>query len=308
MPRDIVLRAFYQDLVGDETFELWVQHESDGWVLSIVGEVVVASGHQDFSLFSLVSGDTYTAQIRLKRSGRYRTGYLSGDPDSWPSASRCEFVTGALEGVGAPTINSGTWSRTSSISQKIELNITPDDNAVDIAVYRDDVQIGVASAPFFGAFSFEDIDPTLGAEYAYIVKHIVVLSGLTGPSSNEVDVFSGPLPIAGFVMSSGPTDYGEYEIDWTSDARTYRAEDDYLCVGTTYSLLTGGAALVTGPHTETKEPTALPVGGTQSIFFHCRMRAEVTAFTVTDVSDWTTITITMEIDDPDDDTGFNTCP
>lgn len=307
MSRDVTLRAVYQDLAGDETYELWLKHDTDAWILAVTGDVVLTMGHQDHTLLTLVTGDPYAAQLRLKRAGRYRTGYLSGNPDAWPAQSRCEFVPGALEGVGAPTIDSAIWSRTSDVSQKIQLTITPDDNDIDIAIYRDGVEHVVVAAPFVGAFTYDDVNPTIATEFEYTAAH-KVSGGLLGAFSAPVDCFAGPLPPTGFVQTSGPTTYGEYTVDWDNDGRTNRIEDDYLCVATSWALVTGGAAVIAGPLIETKEPTALPAGGTQGVVFNARIRAEVTAFTVTDVSDWETIAIAMEIDDPDDDTNFDTCP
>ena len=308
MARDVTLRAAYQDLAGDETFELWLKHESDAWLLGMTGDVELAEdGTQDFVLLTLTAGDTYVAQLRLKRAGRYRTGYLSGNPDAWPAQSRCEFTPGALEGVGAPFIVSAIWSRTSSVSQKIAVTITPDNDDIDINVYRDGVLIGTVEAPHVGDVEYNDVDPPLGVEYEYTAAH-VVSGGLIGTVSGPEDCFAGPLPPTGFVQTSSPTNYGSYEVTWDDDGRDNRIEDDYLCVATDWALVTGGAAVVTGPLTETKESTETPAGGTQAVAFHARIRATETAFTVDDVSDWVMITIDMEIDDPDDDTNFDTCP
>jgi hypothetical protein len=307
MARDVTLRAVYSDLAGDETYELWLKHESDPWLLGVTGDVVLDVDHQDFTLLTLTAGDTYVAQLRLKRAGRYRTGYLSGNPDAWPAQSRCEFTPGALEGVGAPLAVSAVWSRTSSVSQKIAFTITPDDPDIDLNVYRDGILVGTIAAPHVGDVVYNDVDPTIAVEYEYTAAH-VVSGGLIGPVSGPQDCFAGPLPPVGFVQTSGPTTYGEYTVDWLDDGRSNRIEDDYLCVATAWALVTGGAAVTTGPLTETKEPTALPAGGTQAVAFHARIRATETAFTVDDVSDWVTINIDMEIDDPDDNTNFDTCP
>lgn len=307
MARDVTLRAYYTDLAGDETFELWLKHESDAWLLGMTGDVVLDVDHQDFTLLTLTTGDTYVAQLRLKRAGRYRTGYLSGNPDTWPAQSRCEFTPGALEGVGAPLAVSTIWSRTSSVSQKIAFTITPDNDAIDLNVYRDGILIGTVAAPHVGDVIYNDVDPTIAIEYEYTAAH-VVSGGLIGPVSAPLDCFAGPLPPTGFVQTSAPSTYGEYTVDWDNDGRNNRIEDDYLCVATAWALVTGGAAVVGGPLTETKEPTALPAGGTQAIALHARIRATETAFTVDDVSDWVMINIDMEIDDPDDNTNFDTCP
>lgn len=308
MARDVTLRATFQELVGDETYEFWLQHEDDEWELNQAGDVELTMGHQDYLIPGLIAGDNYAAQVRLKRAGRYRVGYLTSNPDSWPAQSRCDFVPGALVGVGAPVINSATWSRTAVDSQKIAVNVTPDDINVDVAIFRDGVEIAVVPAPLASPFTYDDVDPPIATEYTYTAFHKTT-GGLYGPISNSVDTYSGPPAIAGFVQTSAVDNYGTYEVNWTDDGRTYQLQDDYLCVGTTYAFQVGGeAGFVTGPHEVGKEIEVIPEGATQAISFHCRMRPKVTAFTVEDFGPWTEITIDMEIDDPDDNTNFNTCP
>lgn len=105
MSRLITLRATFDELFGDETYELWLKHGTNPWTVFDTGVVALTSGHQDFALDELVEGDTYKAQIRLVRDGRVRLAYQSSDPSVWPASSLITFVVGALTSVGSPTLS-----------------------------------------------------------------------------------------------------------------------------------------------------------------------------------------------------------
>lgn len=301
MSRDVTLRATMSDLVGDETYELWLKHESADWALFATGDVDVDEEYeQDFVLQELVDGDDYVAQIRLKRAGRYRVGYLTANPDTWPSASRCEFIPGALEGVGAPTIASGVWERTDADSTQITLTITPDDVTKDLKILRDGVEIGTVVAPLT---AYIDHDPTLGVNHVYIAKHTVGF--LDSNPSAPFDVFAGPPVPADASMTSAPDDYGAYTLGWDADGEAVRGQHDFLCDGTYVNSFVGGPTTASTKDV-TIEVTEMPPGATQTANFHARVRREVTTFGITDVSDWVVINIAMLIDDPNTD--YHSCP
>lgn len=307
MARDVTLRSTFSSLVGDETYEMWLKHETDPWFLHSTGDVDPDDDDQQEFLLSALSEDAdYSAQLRLKHSGRYRAGWLTSNPDTWPSSSRIDFTTGALAGVGAPVFNSAVWSRTSGVATKSALSINADDLTKDLKVFRNGVAIHTIAAPHVNPVLYDDVDPPLGEALAYSAKHTAGF--LDGPESNVIDIFSGPPTIAGLVQTSAVDHYGTYEVDWTNDGRTYQLEDDYLCAGNFAFEVGGAAGFIAGPHEVAKEDNILPPGATQAILFHMRMRAKVTSFAVEDYSAWTTIVINMEIDDPDDTTNFNTCP
>lgn len=307
MARDVTLRTTYTALVGDETFELWLKHEADAWFLHSTGDVDPDEDSQQTFLLSALAEDAdYSAQFRLKRAGRYRAGWLTSNPDTWPSSSRIDFTTGALEGVDPPVLNSVAWSRTDADSTKVAVSINASDLTKDLKVFRNGVAIHTIAAPHVNPVLWDDVDPPLGETLTYLAKHTVGF--LDSAPSNDEDVFTGPAPIAGLVRTSAIDNYGTYEVDWTNDGRTYQLQDDYLC-SEVFSFEVGGAAgFVAGPHEVNKELTLIPAGATQAIAFHARMRAKVTTFGTVDYSDWTTVLIEMEIDDPDTDTFFNTCP
>lgn len=306
MARDITLRATMSDLVGDETYELWLKHESSAWFLEDSGDVMVDMDlQQDFLISTLVEGDSYVAQMRLKRAGRYRAGYLTADPDTWPSESRCEFVPGALEGVGAPTMNSASWSRTSSIATRITLSINAADLTKDIKVYRDGGFIGTITHPHTNPVTFIDANPALGVNHTYTAKHTVGF--LDGPESGPVECFAGPLPPADFVRTTIDTEYGHYDLAWSASGDDVQTQDDFLCPGGPFvNTIIGPGRTSASVLTVYKEVTLTPPGGTQSVDFTARARRYITSFTVEDVSDWVEAAITMLINDDNPD--FNTCP
>lgn len=304
MARDVTLQATMDELVGDETYELWLKHNTDAWELQDTGDVDIdIDSHQDFLLQSLVQGDDYVAQIRLKRAGRYRVGYITSNPDSWPSGSRCEFTPGALEGIDAPTIVSGAWARLDVDSTRITLTITPFDAAKDIKVLRDSVEVGIIEAPHLGDVTYQDDDPTLGVNHVYTAKHTVGF--LDSDPSAPLNVFAGP-PVPDSVSRTSPDDqYGHYQLAWDADSETVRGQDDFLC-DTVYVDSIGGGPTTASTADIVIEGTETPPGGTQSVSFHARVRREVTSFSVTDVSDWVTVAVTMLIDD--DNTDYHSCP
>jgi hypothetical protein len=305
MARDVTLRATASDLVGDETYELWLKHETDAWFLEASGVLSVDIDNQeDFLLSTLVEGAHYVAQMRLKRAGRYRAGYLTSDPDTWPSESRVEFIPGALEGVDAPVMNSATWSRTSSIATRVTISINAADVTKDIKVYRDGGYIATISQPHTNPITFIDNNPALAVNHAYTAKHTVGF--LDGPESTPVECFAGPLPPSAFVRTSPDSQYGKYDLSWSAGGDDVQVQDDFLCVDVFSNQISGPGTTTASVLTVFKELTLSPPGATQTADFHARGRRYTTSFTVTDVSDWAVAEIIMLIDDPNAD--YNSCP
>ncbi len=300
--RDVTIQWTGNDEAGDETYELWLKHADDAWELDQTGDVALdIDSHQSFLVSTLIEGDTYTVQIRQQRAGRYRAGYLTADPDTWPSQSRVTFVPGALVGVGAPVINSATWERTSSSTTDIALSINADDLTKDLKVFRDGVLITTLTAgPFTNPIAYTDHDPPLGVSHEYTARHTA--SSLDGPLSAPLDCFAGPLPPTSVSQTSLTSHFGSYTIDWDDDGVDTDVEDDFLCADTFVNQTTTD----TPPYERFVEMDIIPDHGTVAADFHARVRARVTAFTITDVSDWATIAIECQI--YDDNTAFNSCP
>lgn len=300
MSRLVTLRGTFQELAGDETYEVWLKHESDAWALFSSGVVALTSGHQDFPLDELTEGDDYTAQIRLIRSGRYRLAYQPTDPGVWPSSSRVLFTVGALVTVGAPSVGNGAWARTAIDHWNTAIDITPDDAAVDLDLYRDGALIHTFVGGAYGALASYADEAPLAANHIYTARH---RSGtLSGPVSDAFSAFSGPPAPTTLLQTSLATDFGTYSVSWNDLGETSRVQDDFLCP-TVFRELTTTAG---GVRTETVESDVVPVNPVQSATFRVRVRNEVVAFTVTDVSDWTSRLVTCSI--YTDNADFQSCP
>lgn len=305
MSRDITLLATWADLAGDETYELWLKHESEAWILQEVGDVTSdENNQQEFLIPTLVADDSYVAQIRLTRAGRYRAGYLTTDPDTWPEDSRCEFIPGALAGVGAPTILSAVWERTGFSATNITLSITADDLDKDLKVYRDGALVGTISAPHVNPVAFVDNDPDIAESHSYTARHTA--GTLNGPLSAPVLCFAGPLPPEDFELVSAIDHYGSYTVQWDAGGDVVRLEDDFLCAAIFSAAIGGGGTTTDSSYEVVKEITELPEGAFHTENFVARIRRELDSFAVTDVSDWVEAPISMAIDD--DNAEFHSCP
>jgi hypothetical protein len=289
MSRLVTVRVTYQELVGDETYEVWLKHESDPWALNSTGAAALVSGHQDFQLDELVDGDDYVFQVRLKRSGRYRLAYQPVDPGVWPTSSRVAFNAGALDSVGAPTISNGVWTRTAIDHWNTAIDITPDDAAIDLDLYRDGVLINTFVGGAYGAMASYADEAPLAANYIYTARHRD--GTLSGPVSDAFAAFSGPPAPEDLLQTSPTTDFGYYTVTWDDLGETTEVEHDFLCPGVFSPLTT----TTSGTRTETLESDIIPVNPVQSATFRVRVRNEVTAFTVTDVSNWTQRLVTCSI-------------
>ncbi len=298
--RNVVITGTQHQLVGDETYELWIRHASDAWALIETGTVVLVGDDMSFAISGLIDGDDYTTQVRLKRVGRYRVGYLTSNPDSWPEASRLEFVPGILVRAGAPVFDFGTWSRIDGDSTQIALEIQAWSLTKDIELYRDGVLIATIAQPHVNPISYTDPDPELGVEHLYTARHVEAT--LHGPFSDPLPVWGGPAIPLDFTQTSPDDQYGSYDVGWDAGGDLVRIQDDFLCPSIFSDQTTTSASV----YNRIIEITDIPPGGTQAAFFRARARREVTSFSVTDVSDWTTININVVINDDNPD--YLSCP
>jgi hypothetical protein len=290
MPRTVTIHAATNGLIGDETFEAWLKHETDAWALVDAGAVDQVAGSQTFVFPGLVDGADYSLQLRMKRAGRYRIGYLSADPETWPAGSRLDFTVGSLIGIGAPTLTAvDDWVRTDAVHSKFVVHITPDDVSQDLELVRDGAVIHTFTAPLTDPIVYDDIDPVLAVDHVYKARHVAGTLG--GPFSAEILKYAGPGPVAGLVQVPPLAINNEYTVEWTDDARTYRLEDDYP--DGTYRDLSG--PVTGGSFLETHD--ASPAGTSGIANFFARIRAEVTTFGVTDLSKWSSTGITMHYND-----------
>lgn len=298
MSRDVTLRATWHELVGDETYEIWLKRASAAWALEDTGAVIAdAFDQQEFVLLSLDEGVQYAGQIRLKRAGRYRAGYLSADPDTWPAQSRVDFTPGSLEGVSPPTIASAVWARTSGTTTTITLSITLADATKSTKVYRNGVLVATLDP---GDTGYVDNNPELATTHVYRARHSDL--SLDGPFSDPLECFAGPLPPTDFVQSPPLDDFGRYTITWNSGGNPVRLEDDFACADTFVLVFDNP----TQPYERDTEDHHSPAGTPRHVVFQARIRAEVTSFSVTDVTDWATIDVECDIEDTN--TEYNSCP
>lgn len=305
--RNVLLGATWHELYGDETFELWLRHGTGAWALVEEGDVTVGDEEeQQFTLTGLVEGDHYTAQTRLKRNGRYRVGYLTADPDTWPAQSRVDFVAAALEDVEAPTIDSAVWSRTSALATQIALSVTAADTAKGLRLFRNGVQVAEIPGPHVNPVAIIDDEAPLGELHEYVARHFV--ESTNGTASAPVECFGGPAPPADFVRTTPDSSYHQYTLTWDADGDDVEPQDDFLCVDTAFQDTAPGDGRITDSTiTVFKSLILTPPGATASVSFTARARRYKTTFGVEDVSNWVEVPVTILIDD-DNNEGYNTCP
>lgn len=240
MTRTVTVTANTNEVVGDETFEVWLKHESDAWGLVATGAVEYVATTQDFILTGLIEGDTYIMQVRMKRAGRYRVGYLSPDPGTWPSQSRLEITGGALIGVDAPTITDVVgWERTSESAHQISFEVTPDDLTKDLQIRRNGVTIDTIVAPHAGPVLYVDTNPPLAVSHSYTARHVAGTLG--GPSSAAEIIYAGPLAPTAITIGEDVGHLEHYDVAWThavysgTGTKQYEAKVDESAASVTVS-------------------------------------------------------------------------
>jgi hypothetical protein len=303
--RDVVLTFDTNEVVGDETYELWLKIAAGEWALFQTGAVALTAT-QSFTLLDLEEGVAHAAQVRMLRGGRYRSDYLSGDPDLWPSQSLIEFTPGLEESFGTPSINATAWSRTASDSQRITVTATAaaGSEAYAIQLLRDGVVVDEVAGPHVGTTNLVDLNPPIAEVHDYTVRHA---SGvLEGPTSGVAQQYAGPNAPTGLVQ--GVASWYQYSLQWDAPESGAVTEygDDYLCPGNINSRGTTAAdATMSGTVTVEKESALEPNGNTPCTYTGYA-RHKVTAFTVEDVSQWEQITVEHDI--ANDETAYLSCP
>lgn len=295
--RDVVITANINERIGDETYELWLKRGTGPWLLEDTGAVSPSpAATQDFEILGLEEDLAHVMQLRMKRAGRYRTGYLTADPDTWPAQSRYEFTPGLSDDMGAPVLSAISWERTSGVLQTISFTVTPDDLALDVQILRNGVVIDTVSAPHAGAFAYDDENPPQGGSTAhdYTARHSQGF--LTGPLSNELSQWPGP-PAPTALEDVSSSNFYEYTVGWTnseSGAHT-QVQDDYSDAGQYVDRVLANPAATSANSGTLPKTSELASNGNLNGKVGTRVRHEWTQFAVTDVSDWHTLPDT----DPD---------
>jgi len=305
--RDVTVRFATNEVQGDETYECWLKEGASAWALAGTGPVEYVGASQDFLLADLEEGTEYRGQFRMLRAGRYRSEYLSGNPDLWPAASRIVFTPGVTD-FDAPALNSTAWSRTSGASQRVTVNATASagNEARAIQLLRGGVVVDEVAGPHVGAVNLVDLDPPLAATHSYTVRHVDGF--LVGTQSGAAAQWAGPAKPTGLVDATLSMWYS-YIVNWdapTAGAKT-RVQDNYACsaVFVDRDAQPSAADATTFSTSGLEKESALEPNGNSPCAFDVRARHEVETFSVTDVSDWATVGVATEI--ASDETAFNSC-
>lgn len=283
--RDVTIRATSHEMVGDETVELWLKRGAGDWALE--QSVPVDDSNppfQDFLVLGLESGLEHVAQIRVFRDGRYRAGYIGGDPDAWPEQSRIEFIPGA-EAAPAPTIVSAAFERTSGVAHQMNVTVTPNPGALDLDLdlLRDGVVVDTIAGPHVGDVVMIDNDPPIATTRTYTARHRQFT--LDGVLSDPLLAFVGPPAPTDFVQVAEISDYYAYHVEWTNPGGSIRVRDDWPIAGFINRALLGSGST---HHDQAVEKESLFDEGSdeQVTFCQVEVRCEVASFAVIDVSDW----------------------
>lgn len=284
--RDVTIRATSHEMVGDETVELWLKRGAGDWALEQSVPVDESNPpFQDFLVLGLESGLEHVAQVRVFRDGRYRAGYIGGDPDAWPVQSRIEFIPGA-EAAPAPTIVSTEFERTSAIAHEVRVTVTPEPTvlALDLDLLRDGVVVDTVAGPHVGDVVMTDPNPPIAANHTYTARHRQFT--LNGVESDPVIRWAGPPAPTDFVQVAEISDYYAYHVEWaTPGGMSIRVRDDWPIAGFINRALEGAGTVHRDQNVE-KESLSMEGADEQITFCQVEVRHELTAFAVVDVSEW----------------------
>jgi hypothetical protein len=294
--RQIVIRAPYDEMTGDELVEVWLK-TAGVWALYDTVPLDGSPPDQLFAFPNLEEGDEYSVQLRASREGRYRAGYLGGDPEGWPEQSRIDFIPGDVE-AGAPTIVEAVWERTSAISERVTVTVTPNPDNLEkkLQLLRDGVVVDEVDGPHVGDVDLVDIDPPGETTVTYTARHIQLT--LAGLESDPLDRWVGPDAPTALDQSGEIDDYYHYQVSWTNVAGATRVRDDWPIAG----YIDRGVELAgVTSHDQNVEKESSGMEGADEVLTTCNVeiRHEVVAFAVTDVSDWviTNVSITEHTDE-----------
>lgn len=287
--RDVVITATINEPQGDETYELWLKRGAAPWSLEDVGDVP-DTATQDFEILGLEEAVVHVMQLRMKRQGRYRVGYLTADPDSWPSQSRYEFTPGLSDDIGAPSITDTSWARTSGVLHTTTVEVTPhlDHDDLDIQLLRNGVVIATATAPHGGPVLIDDDNPPSEVLHEYTARHVVGF--LAGPESAVVEQWPGP-PAPSALEDISASNFYEYEVQWVNGEASAHTQlqDDYSDAGVYVDRALANPAATTQASGVLPKSSVMAPNGNLNGKVGTRVRHEWTQFAVTDVSQWHTL-------------------
>lgn len=192
MLRDVTIRQTMHEMLGDEQVEVWLKIGAGAWTLDRTVDVE-AGPTQDFEFLALTADVVHVMQTRAVREGRYRAGYLGGDPDAWPEQSRVEFIPGQ-DPAAAPTIVSASWDDATTTAT-VTVTPNPAHLDLDLELLRDGVVVDTIAAPHVGDVVFETVMASDEAVHNFTARHIVG-GGLNGQQSDPpVPLWTGELTL-----------------------------------------------------------------------------------------------------------------
>lgn len=219
MLRDVTIRQTMHEMVGDEMVEVWLKIGAGAWALDRTVDVE-AGPTQDFEFLALDSEVLHVMQTRAVREGRYRAGYLNGDPDTWPEQSRVEFIPGQAP-AAAPTIIDGEWDDPTTTAT-ITVTPNPAHLDLDLELLRDGVVVDTVAAPHVGDVPMSAVMASDDNFHNFTARHVVG-GGLNGAQSDPPFVLwtGGPFLFVDSVDVDSIDDnlkvnYGAFGEGWTT--------------------------------------------------------------------------------------------
>lgn len=301
--RVITLAWVNSQMAGDELLELW-KKVAGTW--SLIEAVPVDSTSEQTYEFSGVPGVAYVFQIRARRDGAYRTEYQSANPDDWPSASRLAYTAGMPTGV----LTFVDWERTSAIRQILNFSWTNTDPARAVKFYRDDGGGFDLIATIAAGTSTYEYEIQTGEEATRLDFKIAQEDddAVETFSNQQANIWAGPAEPTNLELKppSGYTNiwYG-YEVQWITGqtGASTKVQDDYC--GAFQTRTTSGAGVESRLELGLQKNSALDPNGNVEVTVNVRIRHEITAFAVTDVSDWVELAVPVDI--ASDETAYGSC-
>ncbi len=293
---------------GNEVLEVWLRPSGGEW-FRLTPEMVRLPGPQSVQVTDLQPGTSYDVAVRYRRGPHFTPGY-ENDPDTWPSYEAGAFVTA----VGAPVIQQVTWERVSATEERCNVAIMPA-SSTDLRLYRSDdggaswsIIATITPAQHAGQlYVYHDTTVTGETVVWYRAVHYTSDVGEGDPAA-AVQRWVGPdAPAAVQVEDGNGTWWYMYKLSWDLLAgHNVRIENDYQCIGTFSTAYSGaisdGVRYVVLPKSSAENDTG---DNGHPVAFTTRIRHEIEAFGVTDVSDWVTKPVTVRI--ADDETAYDAC-
>lgn len=301
--RDVTLAWTNVGMAGDEVLEFWL-HDGEAWA-QVDSVLVGPDATQDHTLADLPAGRACRFQIRARRGTLYPDGYDGADPDEWPTGSLLEYTTE----ITPPAIVTSSWERLSAEDARLTFEVDVSHPALRLELLRDGAVVDFADPPLEGPVTLHDDGVPRHEEYDYVVRQVTA-DMPEGGAADPVTRWAGPTAPTAVVFDGGSPEnlyWYRYDVSWHARAgRNVRIQDDYACAdefATRHVGESDGFESITSLEKNSSEQDAGDNGGPAG--FTARIRHEVTAHGVTDVSPWVSATVVVRI--ADDEDAFRAC-